>query len=419
MKTFGLIIIGMLCTDSLLSQDLETIFSVESRGGYSTNTYLHPFVNEWDSSDDGMFARIVPAAQIIWDKSGFSAEGSAGYLFESIFDNRSGWSGGFGSARVSYRFSGLFSAGVEASGSSLSSKFTKEYVTVLPGITWSPSAFTRVRAKAGTSYRKYSGFEQGEGVHVSDRLEMAGLELEHWPSLRWKVQASAYGLPGKNVIDNHSIAFSLSRLIWQNAGFTISASVNRFTNSFTVTPEAGGSPFGPARPGAEEEIVKQTDHLLRSGVALMFPVAQNLRVSGSAGHHTFWAANGEMRSDIAVSLGLRYTFSGSSLFNRQRNRLEPEWDARSNDGIVISVNYTGDGDLYLTGDFNNWEQPGVELSRQNRRKYAARVKLDAGIYEYKVILIRDGEKTWIELSEESMTVSDGFGGTNGLIFVEE
>lgn len=421
MKTFGLIMISVLFADSLVSQNLETIFSVESRAGYSTNTYLHPFVNEWDSSDDGTFARILPSAQLFWGSSGFTAEGSAGYLYESIFDNRNSWNGAFGTARLRYRFAESLSAGVEASGSRMRSTFTKQNFSVLPDVTWSPSLFTRIQAKAGSSYRNYSGLGQGEVEEndFSDRFELVGIELEHWPTLQWKIQGSGYGLAGENVLDNHSVAVSLSRLIRQKAGITLSVSINRYTNNFAVSPGSDGLPLGPGQPGREDEMIEQTDRLLRSGITVSFPIAGNVSGSGTVGHHTFWAGNGESRSDIAATVGIRYSVSGSSLFNRRDNRLEPEWEKRNNDTVVVSVNFSGDGDLYLTGEFNDWERPGVALSRQNRKRLAAKIDLEPGIYEYKVILIRDEEESWVELSDDTMTVSDGFGGTNGLIFIEE
>lgn len=301
----------------------------------------------------------------------------------------------------------------------MSSVFTKQSLSVLPDVTWSPSLFTRIQAKAGSSFRNYSGLGQDGVSDVSDRFDLVGFEIEHWPALQWRIQGSGYGLAGENILENHSIALSLSRLIRQEAGITLNMSMNRYTNSFTLSPESGGSPFGPGQPGAEDEIVEQTDRLLSSGMTVTFPIAGKLAGSGTVGHHTFWAANGDMRSDVAASLGIRYSISGSNLFHSNQNELNPEWEKRTNDAVVISVNYSEDGDLYLTGEFNDWEHPGVALSRQSQKRLAARVELDPGIYEYKVLLIRDGKESWIELSDESMTVSDGFGGTNGLIFIEE
>ncbi|WP_340106332.1 glycogen-binding domain-containing protein [Rhodohalobacter sp. 8-1] len=419
MKILGLIIIGVFCIESLVAQSLNTIFSIESRGGYSTNTYLHPFVNEWDSSDDGAFARITPSAQFFWGSQGFSAEGSAGYFYESIFDNRNSWNGAFGSARLHYRFTESLSAGVEASGSHMSSSFRKQTLSMLPNVTWSPTLFTRIQAKAGSSFREYSGLGESEVNSFSDRFDLAGIELEHWPSLRWRIQVSGYGMPGESLLDNHSAALSVRRLIQQKVGITLSVSMNRFTNSYTISPQTGGSPFGSGQTSIEDEIIEQTDHLLRSEVAVTFPIAGQLSGSGSVGTHTFWAANGEFRSDIAASVGIRYSIPGSAMLNQRRSAVEPEWENKPGEAVVVTVNYGGDGNLYLTGEFNDWGRPGVALSRQTQQRLAASVELEPGIYEYKVILIRDGEESWVELSDDTMTVSDGFGGVNGLIFIEE
>lgn len=419
MKIVLFFMVSVLCADSLMSQNVESVFSVESRAGYSTNTFLHPYVKEWDTSDDGAFARVIPSAQLFWNRSGYSAEGSVGYLHDSIFDNRNSWGGVFGVARLQYKMTGSVSAGVEARGSRMTSEFSKQSVSVLPQIRWSPSIFTSIKARGGSIFREYSGIGEGDGTHFSDRYDLMGIEVEHWPSLKWQIRGTGYGPVGERLIDNQSVSLSFRRLISREMSVSLNFSASRYTNRFDLTTEAGGLPIGPAQPDTGGEMIEQTDQLLQSGLHVQFPLFGNITGSGTAGIQTFRAGNGDQRSDIAASIGLRYSISGSTLFNRQKDRLEPAWTRRKDEAVVVTVEYGGDGQLYMTGDFNDWQRPGVAMSRQKRKRYAAQLELDPGMYEYKVVLLEDEKEVWVELSNETMTVDDGYGGLNGLIFIED
>jgi hypothetical protein len=44
--------------------------------------------------------------------------------------------------------------------------------------------------------------------------------------------------------------------------------------------------------------------------------------------------------------------------------------------------------------------------------------LEPGAYEYKILLLEGESENWIEFTDETLTVSDGFGGENGLIVIE-
>jgi len=44
--------------------------------------------------------------------------------------------------------------------------------------------------------------------------------------------------------------------------------------------------------------------------------------------------------------------------------------------------------------------------------------LDSGAYEYKILLVEGDAEKWLELSEDTFTVNDGFGGENGLIIID-
>ena len=420
MRRFGLLILILVVADTVLAQTIETRFSLESRSGYSTNTLLHPFVNEWDTAGDGVFARVVPSGQMHVNISGFSIDIGGGLVFESIFDDRNSWNGAFGSAGFRYKLTKNVSTGLRANASKFSSSFDKYSMLLLQDVTWNVGISTRLQAKAGSYFSRYSGLTQNSVENFDSRTDLYGIELEHWPTISWQLRATAYGMMGEKVSENHSFSFSVGRALSQKAGVSLSLSSNKFTNSFNVNPDVGGS-FGPGTVGSGpvgSEVVALTDRTLRTGLDLNYSISNRLNSFATLSHNTFWSGNGGYRSDIAAHIGIRYSLSGRDLFGKQDGGVTPAWN-RKNNGVVVEVMHKGSGDLFLTGDFNSWEKPGIALSKQEDKRYAAELDLEAGIYEYKVLMVENDEMIWVEISEESMTVSDGFGGTNGLIFIED
>lgn len=422
MKHAVIFFFSFLYATALYSQNIEAYINTDARTGFSTNTYLHPFIGEWDQSDSGLFSRLSPSADLYLHSGRFSADFSAGYLFEPTFDERQNWSGLYGSSRLNYRLTQQLSLELPVSANRLSSVYDRTSISILPAITWAPSLFTRVSARVGSSFRSYEGLflDNDENPVITDsRFDVYGLEFERWTSYKWQVRGSVYGLMNQNPVENHSASFALSRVIRQSAGITFNLSLNRYQNSFAIDGDGGFIPVdGPLDD--ETQVVEDSDQLLRSGVSFSFPLMEGLSGNGSVSHLVFMPGNTENRSDVELSLGVRYRFSASGMFKNNRDKLSPSWENHDDDAVIVKIRYRGDGALFLVGEFNDWEQPGIPLSRQGGQssRYAALLNLEPGVYEYKVLLVKNGEEMWVEFTDETMTVSDGFGGTNGLIFID-
>ncbi len=424
MRKVAFFLFSFFCAGELYSQNLEAYLTLDTRTGYSTNTFLHPSISEWDESDSGAYSRVSPTAEIFWYGGRFTADVSGGYLFESTFDDRKNWTGVYGASRLNYQLSNQLSLEVQTSGSRLSSIYDRTSVSILPALSWSPSLFTRVHARAGTSSRKYHGLtveEDNSLEQTADWFNVYGLEVERWASLKWQIRGSVYGLMDQNLFENHSLSFALSRIFRQSSGVTLNFSLNKYQNRLAFDADGGRIPTG--NPASEDEIQyeEESDMLLKSGVSFSFPLVRGLSGNGSVSHLLFMPSVADSRSDAELSIGIRYRFSASTIFQQNQDKLSPDWDNREDDDVVIvKIRYRGDGDLYLVGEFNDWDRPGIPLSRQNENsgRYAVQIELEPGIYEYKVLMLNNGEEKWVELSDDTMTVSDGFGGTNGLIFID-
>ena len=421
MKKALFLFLMLTFTHTALSQNTELLLLVDSRAGYSTNTFLHPFINEWDATDTGAYSRLLTGGQLFLNRGEVSVDITAGGFYEPTFDSRQDWAGFYGTGSFNYRISQRFTAGVESSVNRITSEYGRSSSSVMPTISWSPTLFTRIRARAGSSFRTYFDLQTEEGdQRVSERFDIYGVEIERWPSMNWRISGSVYGLMDQNLAGNHSLSLSLDRLFRNSASVTARVSLNQYTNRFLIEGEAGpgGPPFGGGTGGTEDEIMEESDRLLRSGVYFRVPIAGNLTATGSLSQLVFTPGFGDSQSDIEISAGVQYRFSVTDAVKKRGPGISPEWDQRSDGVVLLNVRHPGEGTLYITGEFNDWDRPGIPLHRVSSRRYAVQLDLEPGIYEYK-ILKKDGDgEHWLELTGESMTVSDGFGGENGLIIID-
>jgi len=84
--------------------------------------------------------------------------------------------------------------------------------------------------------------------------------------------------------------------------------------------------------------------------------------------------------------------------------------------ILFSLIAPGATDVYLVGDFTNWEERPLLMERMKPRSrtFATALSLPPGRYEYKFIV--DGE--WRE-DPKAESVPNEFGSRNSIITIEE
>jgi hypothetical protein len=409
------------------AQQLEGYLSVDSRTGYSTNTLLTPFFGEWDRTSPAGYGYISPMGMLMVYTGGLSVEAAAGGVFESFTGDRQNLFGGYGMINARFRINDSFSAGIETGGSAVTTSFDRTMYWAQPVISWSPTLFTRVNARTGSSFRFYgngatveAGEEtEGEENELADRtrFDLYGLELETWPNFRWKIRAGLYGdLSAPS--DNLNLAGSVEHQVNSSLRLTARAGMDQYRFQFATQNGPGGGPpiGGPPGTGNGTVVVEDTDRIFRIGVSANYQVHRNVTLFAMADQLSLNSSGAdESIQDYQLSAGARFTirpsFGGGT-------KAEPDWRTNGNQVLRLKINYSGDGQLYLIGDFNDWEHPGVPLSRQDSRRYVARLSLDSGAYEYKILLIEGDEEKWIEFTDETITVRDGFGGENGLLIIE-
>jgi hypothetical protein len=399
-----------------LAQSWQSALLLDARSGYTSNTFLNPFMPEWDQTSETGYAMFAPMGQILYMGNRFSADATTGFVYEPFFDERETWTGMFGLLSARYRLSDRTALGAETGTSRFSTFTNRNLYWIQPVFTWSPALFTQLRFKAGSTFRTSDLIEEEENGRQTQRFDTYTIEIETWPDFRWQLRASLFGNLD-NPIENVGLRFSADRYVTRNFQLSFNTGLQRY-NYQILAQDGGGAPFPPITGpgGGNEQLMDEADRLLRAGTGAVWQVHRNVAFAIQADYLNYYSsAADESSNDFHVSAGVRF-----SIYPRMegRGKANVEWSTNDRQTVTLRINHQGSGQLYILGDFNDWDHPGIPLSRVSSNRYAAQLDLDPGVYEYKILIIDGQEETWIDFSDETYTVPDGFGGVNGLIFID-
>jgi len=415
MKKWMVILISVLFIPlDVFGQEWDTLLLLDGRTGYTSNTYLNPMLSEWSRENDTGYGTITPMGNIFISKDQFSADLTAGGAYSQFTDDRDAWSSLFLLLNANYRIANRWGLGIETGRSDYSTQLNRSIYWVQPVLSFSPSLFTRVNLKAGPSFRKLNIENETESTSY-EQFNNYAVEFETWPTFRWQLRLSLFGdldNPAESLGARASSDINLTR----NWDMNLRAGIERYRFQI-MTDGGGGGGFPPGNnPGNETATTDEADILYRISAGVKYRINSIWEASVSTDFLNYYSTvTEESVSDIHASIGFRVT-----LFNSSRHTDEARVEVRQNgtQSIFLNLKYDGEGHLYILGDFNDWQKPGIPLVKQRRNRYAAQLSLDAGAYEYKILLVEGEEEKWLELSDDTFTVNDGFGGENGLIITD-
>lgn len=396
------------------AQQWQTILSLDSRVGYSTNTYLNPFISEWDIAPESAFNVNSALGKTYWSKGKTSVSITGGLFYEPFFDAQtSGWKGGLGLMSINHRISNKLSIGMDGGSSYANGSFSRTLAWLQPKVTWFASPFTMLRIKAGSNFRHYENY--ADNLDGSERFDLYGVEFETWPSYRWQLTAGLYGslnsLP--SVQEGFNTGVTAGYHFNNGASLRLNAGLEQY--QFETTTSTGGGPPGGGPPGGPTTITEiNTSRIMRLGINGSVPVNEKFSVFASVEGLSSVFESGT-RTDMQVSGGIRFSFEPR--IGTGKNSVTPEWTV-NNESQEIRVQYSGEGQLYLVGTFNDWEKPGIPLIEQSDNTYVAKLSLSFGAFEYRILRVQGNSEEWLEFSNDTYTVSDGFDSENAMILIE-
>lgn len=407
----------MLSPGMMHAQNWQTAVSLDSRIGYSSNTYLNPFFSVWDPTVQSGYGLVSAFGQGFWNQNDNALEITGGLVAEPFFNDNNVWRGGLGLLNYRRRVTSSFSAGMEAGGSYFTGLHSSGTAWAQPYITWFVSPFTSLRVKGGTSIQSFRSLS--DTTDIRRRSGVYGVEFETWPGYHWQIKAAAYGALDKITTPQEQLRslFSVGYLFLNGTKITLRLGFEQYQFQF-VNSDGGGPGSPPGGPPTRDETLQGNDQIFRLGITGRYPINRSLSLFSSVeGLQRNISTAAESTNDYKVSAGIRFSFQLKT-GSRKGGAITPEWNERNKQTMVLRVKYSGGGRLYLVGDFNNWDRTGIPLRQQSKNTYTGEVAVSVGAYEYKILHVEGTTEEWLPFSNDIYTVDDGFGGENAMLLVK-
>lgn len=403
------------------SQRIGTDVFLTAESGYISNIYLNPYVPDWDRSLVSAFSSFSPAVQVRWSDSKNSVSASGTGYFLHLFDERDGWNGAYLASTYRRRLTSSLSARLSGGVNFFSGSQYRNIQWLQAGAEWAFSPFAKMEAHLGSGWQSVTGPEEDENPDpVMIRSDSYRLSAEYWPGYRWRFRMQFFS--GLSHITSPAEGFvssvSATRFMRNRLALTLRTGLEQYSQEFRISPENGGaSPADGTVQADDGSIVTLEDRFHRTTLSASYPIRNNVSATATAaGLLWFSSEDDDILTDYQVSAGIQVSFSPKRIREGEIRSLE--WDQRESREKIVTVRYRGDERLYITGDFIDWEVPGVPLQKTGRNRYRTELDLPAGVYQYKIGIRDNGSLEWLEFPGEVATVSDGFGGKNGRLIID-
>lgn len=419
------------CLPAAGAQELRGILVLDGHPGYLTNPYLDPSFGTWTRSIESAFGTGGASGLLEWTGERLSVRSSASVRALGHADSASVWRSARFGAGVEWRPADRLGVGVDGSYAASERPDSRRTLWGRASLRWNASSRVRLTVGPAIGRTRLPVGASSEGpalpglptpgppipggtgtpLEATADAAMALAALDVWPARRWQVGAEMF-----------AVRTDAEDLGLEYAGGGGMLRVTRwFADGASVSAGLGGEGFGYRAALDEADgpgVIPDDDFIWRGELDGRWPLADRLDlVARLAALHrsTSGSDPGFEHSgfDYYGSLGLRLTLGGRLAAADPGAGL---WSPEPA-GMRIRVPYGGDGRLYLTGDFNAWAEPGLPLRRAADGAHVATIRLEPGIYRYRVRVVEETTDGWLDLPPGAATEDDGFGGTNGLLIV--
>lgn len=390
-------------------QEVRGGLVLSGEAGYLTNPYLEPAVPHWDPALQSSYAVVAPSGWLAWTGRRSSLQLAVTARHAAFTNEAPGWTSGALQLGLRRSFGRTLSVGADAGASRSSGALDQVSYYALPYMVGRLSSHTRLRVRGGMAAQELLPNDAAAWRATS---WLANLELEHWIGLHSAVRLGMHATQTHRGAEQEPTgglggSLALSRRLPGNAVLRTELGLEQY--GYHVAME-GDPAFGvPAE-------AKLRDVLWRGTMSVDWPVARRWTLFARTGASRFHSTAAEDAvQDVQASLGMRLALE-TTLYSPAEP--EPVW--RQDEGRVhFRLSYDGPGELYLVGDFNDWDFPGERMQSASDGVYTAHLALEPGTYLYRVRVVEGGEERWLELPEHALTVTDEYGGENGMIIMDQ
>lgn len=375
-------------------------------GGHQTNTYLDPVLRSWDRPSDPTYAALTPQIGLVRNTSRTRLDLTAQTRLYPGRQNVPQFAQG--NARLRYRLSPAWTVGAAAGGTRYRFALSPDSVSsrnswwALPSLQWAATPSVTLTVRGGLTER-YVATGRGTDRQPSG---LAALSADAWLTDRLNAEGRLYWSNGRTSIADAQFGgtgASLRGTFWPTGRWSVEATV-------------------AAEQLRYEDVQSSStvrDRIGRGGIRTQWNVHSSVRLFAHAQAlvaRLAQADEDEADTDVHVSVGLRFqvqeVLGGTSEPPPQR-RVCREVEGR----VQVRIPYDGTGTPHLTGDFNGWSLPGTSMTRADGDTWTTTLSLPPGQYAYRVRIVDDSDRRWLDLPSYAQTADDSFGGTNGVCTV--
>lgn len=395
---FGCLLLASVLPVAADAQQWSGTGTLGISGGHQTNAYLDPVLNSWDLSSDPAFTALTPRVGLTRNarRTRLDVTGRA-RLFPRQ-QNVPQFTQG--NVRLRYRISPNWTVEGTGGGTRYRYMSSRDAWWILPAVQWNPTETSTLTVRAGLTQR-YIATSQGTDRQPSGLVAVSG---GTWLSDRFHTNSRLFWSNGRtSTIDAQfgGAGASLEATYWPTHKWSIGAEVA--VEQLQYDRADGSSVIDRiGRGGIETEWrVHPTTTVFAQTKALGARLGEDNKVD----------------TDVHVSAGIRIGIQralGGSPSAPLRRQVCVDVD----EGTQVRIPYDGPGTPHLTGDFNDWSVPGVQMNRTKEDRWSTTVELPPGKYEYRIRVVTDESEWWLDLPSYAQTAKDAFGGTNGVCTVQ-
>ena len=405
-------------------QQLSGAFSLTGTTGYQTNSYLDPVLGEWDPNTTPTFLAFDPSVALTYTAPSvqLGVRGAVRTYPRRVERSLLPLMRLSGSGQ--FTVASQWAVGLYGGGSRYRLNSERNTWWALPALAWSPGSGTTLEVRGGVAGRRNVLASGGTSRQTSAVGVLVG---DTWFTDRWRGRMSLYvsnGRAAARTATYGGTGLTVASTYWwtDRLALTGHAAFEQVRYERTQEQAAGGdSPIGmeEASGGATTTTTTTSDRLWRVGAEVSWTLRSGVTLFTRAqGMAADLEASGARSFDAHVGGGVRWRIAHALAGSRRAARTRGLWH-NEDEGLRFHIRYEGPGQLYVTGDFNDWADPGIPLRQVEPERYTAVLPLTPGRYEYRIRIVdREGETRWLAFPEGARTVRDGFGGVNGVCIVE-
>lgn len=370
-------------------------------GGWRGNAYVDEDLRTWYRPSGGLFGDVRPSAALAWSGSRSEARVSVSGVTGS--DRVRLWSV---NGRGEYRASRSWTPGVTAGAREVNIEQSRMSIWVLPYLRWYSGGAYTIDFQPGWLVQTITGSSPGDTQY---RGWTGLVRATYWPTDRWRLRASGYLSDSEQVAQPAGFRGSGGRLgvrYWPSDRWSVDADGGIEQVGYRLVDGSASS----------DGTVATTRLIAEGGLELAWQVGRRLEIFSTVRFAALDIRQGRSELESQTRGGVRLRLS-SALWQRDERTSGPGIWRRSAEGYRLEVPYSGTGQLYLTGTFNDWADPGRPLRQIDDKTHAVTLELPRGRHEYAIRIVGPREQSWLELPRSVPTVSDGFGRSNGVIYV--